>query len=336
MGVYGGQHYGFMYAGRSSKEMGIVRAMQNNWYNLHSLRNGQTNPSTDYPGVYFWNDGNNINIQFTFEDLSESQYQMIKKLMNDKKMHQLIFDEAPNLIYPVVMTNLSKIEATRIEFLEAEQLISRYRGIGNFQLLTHEAYLRNSTHFMQDLTKLLDTEVILDPQVQRDLILWPDLRILNNDLDQRYELNSSKHLELIKKTQLQNKEYKNYRGECYCIYNQSMSAEPLDLYISLKNTTTVGRSIMLTNTVVTKTPLCIFIPESQIVCQSNDAYIRINSKDWMISGYDKFFNPTGTLYNKNIREGNFFNIAHGFNEINVHIDGISGSLLKRDYRNFYN
>ena len=98
-----------------------------------------------------------------------------------------------------------------------------------------------------------------------------------------------------------------------------------------------GRTIKLSNSAVTRTPLEISIASAQCaqVGGMADVYVKINSKDYTIIGCDESFKPTGTLYNKYICGGKFFNLERGLNEVKVEIDGVSKPLPKTDYRYAY-
>jgi hypothetical protein len=62
MGMYGGQYLGFMYAGKRSEDLGLIRVMQNCFNNTFAQTTKEVPIISDFPGVYFWNNKRNVNI----------------------------------------------------------------------------------------------------------------------------------------------------------------------------------------------------------------------------------------------------------------------------------
>jgi predicted phage tail component-like protein len=132
MGVFGGKFLGFSYAGFRSEDLGIIRTIQDRFeIPLTPSIKDTTTEVPNYSGVYFWGsdyDRRNINIPFAFDDITESQLSTIKKLLNSRKVHQLIFDEEPEKIYPAVVTNQAKIDFVCFDAPDGRI----YKGTGNF------------------------------------------------------------------------------------------------------------------------------------------------------------------------------------------------------------
>jgi predicted phage tail component-like protein len=155
MGVFGGKFLGFSYAGFRSEELGIIRTIQDRFeIPLTPPIKDTTAEVPNYSGVYFWGsdyDRRNINIPFAFDGITESQLSTIKKLLNSRKVHQLIFDEEPEKIYPAVMTGQSKLDYVAFDVFIEGNLERVYRGTGNFQLVGYTPYTRSTAKFAEEL-----------------------------------------------------------------------------------------------------------------------------------------------------------------------------------------
>jgi len=72
--------------------------------------------------------------------LEEDDLAKIKELFGDKKIHELIFDEAPYKVYQAKVTGAASIK--HIPFGEGEH--NRiYKGEGNIQFTAYDPYARS-------------------------------------------------------------------------------------------------------------------------------------------------------------------------------------------------
>lgn len=138
-------YIGFTYNGIHSSELGIVRTSDGSRFNENLLPVIQdkttTVPGGDgtyYYGSYFTQ--KQFNVSFAFDSLTEEQFARLKKLFGDKKVHELIFDEAPYKVYQAKVTGSATIK--HIPF--AEGATNRvYKGEGNVQFTAYTPYARS-------------------------------------------------------------------------------------------------------------------------------------------------------------------------------------------------
>jgi predicted phage tail component-like protein len=151
MGVFGGEHLGFSYGGVRSENLGIVRTIDNRYsYTIAPPIKDITTEVPNYNGVYFWGsnyDRRNITIPFAFDEINETQLSRIKKILNSKKVQELVFDEDPNIIYPAMVANTSTLS-----FLCFDIMGKRiYRGEGSLNFICHTPYKRCKYKFAEEL-----------------------------------------------------------------------------------------------------------------------------------------------------------------------------------------
>lgn len=350
MGVFGGKFLGFSYAGHRSEELGIVRTIQDRFeIPLTPPIKDTTTEVPNYSGVYFWGsdyDRKNINIPFAFDDINESQLSTIKKLLNSRKVHELIFDEEPEKIYPAVVTNQSKIDFICFDIL-GERV---YKGTGNFQFVSYTPYARSTVKFVEELEKFYGAAVVLESENTdtvstaqiigvSDLSTEQDYYHLDTAADTEPQMKSDclYLLDSEPSTLLSNEEYGNFNGTSYRLYNNSLISIPFQAYVSLDNMSTSGRAVSIKSITPNKIPLRLSIPAARrrYKTMDFDRYVMINSKDYTILGCDENYKPTGTLYNDCIVEGTFFNLDPKENIIEIEIDGVHKPLSKIDYRYRY-
>ena len=350
MGVFGGKFLGFSYAGHRSEELGIVRTIQDRFeIPLTPPIKDTTTEVPNYSGVYFWGsdyDRRNINIPFAFDDITESQLSTIKKLLNSRKVHELIFDEEPEKIYPAVVTNQSKIDFVCFDIF-GERV---YKGTGNFQFVSYTPYVRSTVKFVDELEKFYGSAVVLESENTdtastaqiigvSDLSTEQDYYHLDTAADTEPQMKSDclYLLDSEPSTLSNNEEYGNFNGTSYRLYNNSLVSMPFQAYVSLDNMSTSGRTVSIKSITPNKIPLRLSIPAARRRYKTMDCdkYVMINSKDYTILGCNENYKPTGTLYNDCIVEGTFFNLDPKENIIEIEIDGVHKPLSKIDYRYRY-
>lgn len=350
MGVFGGKFLGFSYAGFRSEELGIIRTIQDRFeIPLTPPIKDTTTEVPNYSGVYFWGsdyDRRNINIPFAFDGITESQLSTIKKLLNSRKVHQLIFDEEPEKIYPAVVTNQAKIDFICFDIL-GERV---YKGTGNFQFVSYTPYTRSTVKFVEELEKFHGAAVVMESEntstaPTAQIIGLSDLSVVNDyyhldtsaDAEPQMKFGCLYLLDSAPSMLPSNKEYGNFNGTSYRLQNNGFVSIPFQAYVSLGNMSTSGRIVSIKSIAPNKMPLRLSIPAAKrrYETMAPDKYIMINSKDYTILGCDENYKPTGTLYNDCIVEGTFFNLDPKENIIEIQIDGVNKPLSKIDYRYRY-
>ena len=147
---------GFQYNGRHSSEFGIFRTIDNRMD--MALRPESKDVALDVPGMdgqYYF--GTNytkrtFNINFAFFAMSESQLHEFKIWLNDKKIHDLIFDETPYKAYSAKVSGISTIK--HLCFEESNNRV--YRGEGTIQFVCNYPFARG---LFRDLNKAKSSNV---------------------------------------------------------------------------------------------------------------------------------------------------------------------------------
>lgn len=135
-------YVGFTFNGKHSSELGIVRTSEGSRFNENLLPTIQDKavqvPGGD--GMYIYGSQytqRQFNISYAFDSLTEQQLQELKRVFGDKKIHELIFDEAPYKVYRAKVTGSASIK--HIPF--AEGSTNRvYKGEGSLQLTAYDPF----------------------------------------------------------------------------------------------------------------------------------------------------------------------------------------------------
>ena len=135
-------YIGFSFNGIHSSELGIVRTSEGSRFNENLLPTIQDKtvqvPGGD--GMYHFGSyytQRQFNISYAFDALTEEQLARIKAVFGDKKIHELIFDEAPYKKYYAKVTGSASIK--HIPF--GEGALNRiYKGEGSIQFTAYDPY----------------------------------------------------------------------------------------------------------------------------------------------------------------------------------------------------
>lgn len=143
-------YIGFTFNGVHSDTLGIKRTSEGSRFNENLLPTIQDKtvqvPGGD--GMYHFGSyytQRQFNVSYAFDALTEEQLARIKSLFGDKKIHELIFDEAPYKVYQAKVTGSASIK--HIPF--AEGATNRiYKGEGNIQFTAYNPYARSAKKFL--------------------------------------------------------------------------------------------------------------------------------------------------------------------------------------------
>ena len=164
MGVFGGKFLGFSYAGKTSQELGVIRTIQDRFdVPLVPQIKDVAAEAPNYDGVYFWGsdyDRRNITIPFAFDEITEGQLTLIRNLLNSRKIHQLIFDEEPEKIYPAIVSGQSKLDYVCFDVFKGDKAVRVYRGLGSFQFISYTPYMRSSARFSEELGQFVGAKLV--------------------------------------------------------------------------------------------------------------------------------------------------------------------------------
>lgn len=145
-------YVGFTFNGTHSSQLGIVRTSDGSRFNENLLPTIQDKtvqvPGRD--GTYYFGSfytQKPFNIQFAFDDLTEQEFTELKKWLGDKKIHELIFDEAPYKTYLAKITGNATIKYIPFEEGATNRV---YKGEGSIQFTAYYPYARSSFKFLDE------------------------------------------------------------------------------------------------------------------------------------------------------------------------------------------
>lgn len=125
---------GFSFGGVHSSTLGIKRTSDGSRFNENLLPTIQDKTvqvpggdGTYYFGSYYTQ--RQLNISFAFDSLSEVQFRKLKQWLGDKKIKELIFDEAPYKVYNAKITGNATIKHICFD-VEGARV---YKGEGSIQ-----------------------------------------------------------------------------------------------------------------------------------------------------------------------------------------------------------
>ena len=115
MSAVKGDFTGFTFNGVHSSELGLTRVSDGSRYteNLFPTIQDKTVQVPGADGTYYFGSyytQQPFNISVVFDDMSEEQFQMLRKVFGDKKIHDLIFDESPYKVYRVKTTGTPNLK----------------------------------------------------------------------------------------------------------------------------------------------------------------------------------------------------------------------------------
>ena len=178
MSVIKGDFLGFTFNGVHSSELGIFRVSDGSRYTENLLPTIQDKtvqiPGAD--GMYYYDSAytqRQFNLSIAFDGMTEEQFINLKKLLGDKKIHNLIFDEAPYKVYKVKTTgapnlkfvcfdeplNNSLYTSTSEGYSNKEELygagskrVTRriYKGEGQINFVAYSPFARSRFKYIDD------------------------------------------------------------------------------------------------------------------------------------------------------------------------------------------
>ena len=115
MSAIKGDFIGFTFNGIHSSELGLARVSDGSRYteNLFPTTQDKTIQVPGADGTYYFGSyytQKPFNFPVVFDNMTEEQFQRIKRIFGDKKIHDLIFDETPYKVYRVKSTGTPNLK----------------------------------------------------------------------------------------------------------------------------------------------------------------------------------------------------------------------------------
>ena len=305
-------YVGFTFNNVHSSSLGIVRTSDGSRFNENLLPTIQDKtvqvPGGD--GMYHFGSyytQRQFNISYAFDDLTEEQLSRIKAVFGDKKIHELIFDEAPYKKYYAKVTGQASIK--HIPFGEGEHK-RIYKGEGSIQFTAYDPYAHVTKKFLEEY------------QSWKNVSEWSRGACLQPTRTPQGE-NPFDSLGTVNKTNV------------IRLYNPGVKETDFVLSFDVTSGNFPGGKIYIQQNNVTTDTLLL---DSFRVEQPQSGFVRIkvNTKLNLIEEF--YVNPqsdgteieekTGVIYNGYIKEGDFFKIPRSLTDVNW--DGIKTLYLILD------
>ena len=272
-------YIGFTFNNIHSSELGIVRISDGSRFSENLLPTIQDKtvqiPGGD--GAYFFGSyytQKPFNVSFAFDNMTEQQLAKLKKMLGDKKIHDLIFDEAPYKVYKAKITGSATIK--HIPFSEGET--NRvYKGEGSIQFTAYNPFARSVHKFLNEYNTLNTNE-------------WKDASGMK--AKPYVDENNESSLPIDKFVS---------RDRCFYLYNPGDKESDFVLKLNFVNSKIPSGSIYMN---IGSQELRL----KEITMKNGDAGIQINSKLNLIEGINSQGKKTGSVYNEYISSGDFFKI----------------------------
>lgn len=277
---------GFSFNGVHSSELNIVRTSDGSRFNTNLLPTSQDKTiqvpggdGTYYFGSYYTQKP--IVINYAFDSLTEKQYARLSELFGDKKIHPLVFDEAPYKTYNAKVTGTASIKYIPFDNENGETI---YKGEGSINFTVYSGYAQCNHKWLDD----------------------PYYDNFKNDISwiAPSGLKGSRGTyDKIKDTQIK-------------LYNPGVIDSHFQLRIDFMATNGDKRKIPAGEiSIINKSGV---LRLKEIAPKDNDEFIKINTKLNLIEGYinigsvdEPIYKKTGNIYNEYIQAGSFFQIPRG-------------------------
>lgn len=154
MTILKGDFIGFTYNGIHSSKMGIIRTSGGDRYNedlLPDIEHKKVSiPGSDgsYDFGTYYRD-KSFSISIAFDSLSELQYEKLRVIFGDRKVHPLIFDEKPYKVYLVKVGQKPNFQTICFDY-NGERV---YKGEADLNFITSGSpFARSRYKFKEDYT----------------------------------------------------------------------------------------------------------------------------------------------------------------------------------------
>lgn len=326
MGVIKGDFLGFTFNGIHSSELGIFRVSDGSRYseNLLPTIQDKTTARPGADGTYYYGSfytQRTFNLSIAYDELTDEQLRRLKSVFSNKKPCDLIFDETPYKVYKVKITgtpNLKYVCFNKPSPEKRESLINEniqiveklyepgakniddriYKGEGQINFIAYEPFARSRYKYLDEyvfdnVPEWGSMNSAAANDVYYNFYEWaPSSRMITSRMKKRMGSGSYRVDEVTT------------NGVMY--YNAGDIETPFLLYF-------FGKMDINNPNILQDFEGCTigYANENQIVISgfkwfSGDSGIRINSRLHLVEGVDKDGNPTGTIYNKYIKGGDFF------------------------------
>ena len=305
-----GDFIGFSFNEHRSESLGIVRVSDGSRYNEDLVPTTQ-DKTVQVPGgdgfYYFGSDytQRQFSINIAFDELTEKQFRELQQVFGTKELGKLVFDERP---YKYYMVKSGKPQLKYICFGKDGERI--YKGEGT---LTFTAYYP----FAKSVFKFLEKEI--EKETGKEVYV---LRKTYSNIEEWAEASGMKAqgiLDTIPESPTEG------------VYSISVyNAGDLETDFILKFNGAPGDAVNIELSQQNVGNKKAFLNLKKFGLKNTDTGFQINTKTNLIEGFNAE-GLTGTLYNENITQGDFFKIPPREEGYQISVTGATPIEIVYDY-----
>ena len=305
-----GDFIGFSFNEHRSESLGIVRVSDGSRYNEDLIPTTQ-DKTVQVPGgdgfYYFGSDytQRQFSINIAFDELTEKQFRELQQVFGTKELGKLVFDERP---YKYYMVKSSKPQLKYICFGKDGERI--YKGEGT---LTFTAYYP----FAKSVFKFLEKEI--EKETGKEVYV---LRKTYSNIEEWAEASSMKAQGALDKVP------KSPTGGVYSISVYNAGDLETDFILKFNGAPGDAVNIELSQQNVGNKKALLNLKKFGL--KNTDTGFQINTKTNLIEGFNAE-GLTGTLYNENITQGDFFKIPPQEEGLKISVTGATPTEIVYDY-----
>ena len=305
-----GDFIGFSFNEHRSESLGIVRVSDGSRYNEDLVPTTQ-DKTVQVPGgdgfYYFGSDytQRQFSINIAFDGLTEKQFRELQQVFGTKELGKLVFDERP---YKYYMVKSSKPQLKYICFGKDGERI--YKGEGT---LTFTAYYP----FAKSVFKFLEKEI--EKETGKEVYV---LRKTYSNIEEWAEASSMKAQGALDKVP------KSPTEGVYPISVYNAGDLEADFILKFNGAPSNTINIALGQQDVGDKKAVLNLKSFSL--KNTDTGFQINTKTNLIEGFNAE-GITGTLYNENITQGDFFKIPPREEGYQISVTGATPIEIMYDY-----
>ena len=305
-----GDFIGFSFNEHRSESLGIVRVSDGSRYNEDLIPTTQ-DKTVQVPGgdgfYYFGSDYTQkpFTIPIAFDGLTEKQFRELQQVFGTKELGKLVFDERP---YKYYMVKSSKPQLKYICFGKDGERI--YKGEGT---LSFTAYYP----FAKSIFKFLEKEK--EEETGKEVYV---LRKTYSNIEEWAEASGMKAQGTLDKVP---------ESPIEGVYSISVyNAGDLETDFILKFNSAPGDAVNIELSKQNVGNKKAFLNLKKFGLKNTDTGFQINTKTNLIEGFNAE-GLTGTLYNENITQGDFFKIPPREEDYQISVTGATPTEIVYDY-----
>lgn len=310
-----GDFIGFSFNGHRSESLGIVRVSDSSRYNEDLVPTAQ-DKTVQVPGgdgfYYFGSDytQRQFSINIAFDELTEKQFRELQQVFGTKELGKLVFDERP---YKYYMVKSGKPQLKYICFGEDGERI--YKGEGTLTFTAYYPFAKSAFKFLEkEIEEETGKEVYVLRKTYPNIEEWAETSGMGmrGNLDAIPSKPTAEGVYFIS------------------VYN----AGDLEADFILKFGLPVGNAsigdIKITLSKENVGKVEAFLDLKGFSKKGTDTGFQINTKTNLIEGFNAE-GFTGTLYNENITQGDFFKIPLQEEGYQIGVTGAAPIEIVYDY-----